>query len=166
MPSRFASEDELEALCRVVGEFDGMSLELITTGCINRFSSDEVDFLARLSVAAGSPLNWNVLTVDSREPGRIPHQLGAGDRAAENGARIVALTMPVLVPMNMSFLNHCGLFLIPGWSDVLGLPVPERMAELAGPLLEAAAEIGAASSASQFFSAARSARAGVEGAAA
>lgn len=42
----------------------------------------------------------------------------------------------------------------------------ERMAELAGPLLEAAAEIGAASSASQFFAAARAARVGVEGAAA
>ena len=41
--------------------------------------------------------------------------------------------MPVLVPMNMSFLNHCGLFLIPGWSDVLGLPVPERIAALREP---------------------------------
>ena len=41
--------------------------------------------------------------------------------------------MPVLVPMNMSFLNYCGLFLIPGWDEVLGLPVPERMAKLRDP---------------------------------
>jgi N-acyl-D-aspartate/D-glutamate deacylase len=39
--------------------------------------------------------------------------------------------------MNMSFLNHCGLFLIPGWKDVLGLPVPERMVELAKPEVQA-----------------------------
>ncbi|MCB0971572.1 MAG: D-aminoacylase, partial [Acidimicrobiales bacterium] len=81
--------------------------------------------------------NWNVLTIDSREPTRIPRQLSAGDRAAEKGGRIVALTLPVQVPMNMSFLTHCGLFLIPGWKDVLGLPVAERMAELRKPEVQA-----------------------------
>ena len=44
----------------------------------------------------------------------MPRQLAAGDRAAELGGRVVALTMPVQVPMNMSFLNFCGLWLIPG----------------------------------------------------
>ena len=34
-----------------------------------------------LSAAANRPLNWNVLTIDSREPDRVPRQLGAGDRA-------------------------------------------------------------------------------------
>ena len=105
----------------------------MTDGCLDRFSDDEIELFIAMSAAARRPINWNVLTVDSREAGRIPHQLAAGDRAAEAGARIVALTMPVLVPMNMSFLNHCGLFLIPGWSDVLGLPVPERIAELQEP---------------------------------
>ena len=31
--------------------------------------------------------------------------------------------------MNMSFLNFCGIWLIPGWSDVLSVPVPERIAD-------------------------------------
>jgi N-acyl-D-aspartate/D-glutamate deacylase len=35
--------------------------------------------------------------------------------------------------MNMSFLNFCGIWLIPGWSDVLGVPVPERIARLQDP---------------------------------
>jgi N-acyl-D-aspartate/D-glutamate deacylase len=35
--------------------------------------------------------------------------------------------------MNMSFLNHCALFLMPDWKDVLGLPVPERIAKLQDP---------------------------------
>jgi N-acyl-D-aspartate/D-glutamate deacylase len=131
--SRWATPEELVALCRVVEQHAGTTLEGMTDGCLDRFEEDEIELFIAMSAAAKRPLNWNVLTVDSREPGRIPHQLGAGDRAAEAGARIVALTMPVLVPMNMSFLNHCGLFLIPGWSDVLGLPVPERMAELRKP---------------------------------
>jgi N-acyl-D-aspartate/D-glutamate deacylase len=38
--------------------------------------------------------------------------------------------MPVLVPMNMSFLTHCALFLVPGWGDVMTLPVPARIEAL------------------------------------
>jgi N-acyl-D-aspartate/D-glutamate deacylase len=41
--------------------------------------------------------------------------------------------MPVQVPMNMSFLTFCGLWLIPGWQDVLGVPVPERIERLRDP---------------------------------
>ena len=45
----------------------------------------------------------------------------------------MALTMPTLVPMNMSFRTHCALFLIPGWGDVMGLPVEERIEKLTDP---------------------------------
>jgi N-acyl-D-aspartate/D-glutamate deacylase len=84
-------------------------------------------------VAAQRPINWNVLTVDSRVPERVTRQLGASTAARDNGGRIVALTMPVLVPMNMSFLNYCALFMIPGWGEVLNLPVPDRIAKLQDP---------------------------------
>ncbi len=131
--SRWANHTELLALCRTVGAHPGTTLEGIVDGCLDRFADEEIDLLVAMSVAARRPLNWNVLTVDSREPDRVPRQLSAGDAAEAAGGRIVALTMPVLVPMNMSFLNHCGLFLIPGWADVLRLPVPERMAKLSDP---------------------------------
>lgn len=135
--SRWSTTDELVALCEEVGRHDGTTLEGMTDGCLDRFSDDEIELFTAMSAAARRPLNWNVLTVDSREPGRIPRQLGAGDVAAAAGGRIVALTMPVQVPMNMSFLNHCGLFLIPGWGEVLQLPVPERIAELRDPRTQA-----------------------------
>jgi N-acyl-D-aspartate/D-glutamate deacylase len=45
--------------------------------------------------------------------------------------------MPVQVPMNMSFLHYCALNMIPGWGEILGLPVPERMAKLADPAVRA-----------------------------
>ena len=63
----------------------------------------------------------------------VPRQLGAGDRAVELGGRLVALTMPVGVPMNMSFLTFCALWLLPGWQEVMGLPVPERIERLRDP---------------------------------
>jgi N-acyl-D-aspartate/D-glutamate deacylase len=128
--SRWSTPEELIALCTVVGEHEGTTLEAMTDGCLDRFSDDEIELFSDMTAAARRPLNWNVLTIDSREPGRIPRQLGAGDRAKEKGGRIVALTLPVQVPMNMSFLNHCGLFLIPGWGDILRLPVPERIEKL------------------------------------
>jgi N-acyl-D-aspartate/D-glutamate deacylase len=131
--SRWADRDELIALCAEVGRHEGTTLEGIVDGCLDQFADDEIDLLIAMSVAARRPINWNVLTVDSREPDRVPRQLSAGSAAEAAGGRIVALTMPVLVPMNMSFRTFCGLNLIPGWGDILGLPLPERMAKLADP---------------------------------
>ncbi|MBA3280610.1 MAG: amidohydrolase family protein, partial [Acidimicrobiia bacterium] len=135
--SRWSTTDELLALCAVVSEHEGTTLEAMTDGCLDRFSDDEIELFVSMSAAARRPLNWNVMPVDSREPGRVPRQLSAADVAAERGGRIVALTLPVQVPMNMSFLNHCGLFLIPGWGEILRLPVPERMARLTEPETQA-----------------------------
>jgi N-acyl-D-aspartate/D-glutamate deacylase len=45
--------------------------------------------------------------------------------------------MPVQVPMNMSFGTYCALNMLPGWGDVLGLPVPERIEKLRDPQVRA-----------------------------
>ena len=95
VPSRHASEDEVLALCAVVAEFEGTSLEAIVQGCLSRFSDEEIELLARMSGAARRPLNWNVLTVAADDPGKIDHQLRASTRANELGGRVVALTMPI-----------------------------------------------------------------------
>jgi N-acyl-D-aspartate/D-glutamate deacylase len=131
--SRWSTPEELVAMCEETGAHPGTTLEGIVQGCLDQFSDEEIELLSELSAAADRPLNWNVLTIDSREPDRVPHQLGAGDRAAEVGGRLVALTMPVSVPMNMSFLNFCAIWLLPGWQDVMGTPVPERIKHLSDP---------------------------------
>lgn len=128
--SRWATSDELIALCEEVGLHEGTTLEGIVPGCLDRFADEEIELLGRMSAAANRPMNWNVLTVDSREPDRVPRQVSAFDRATELGGKVVALTMPVQVPMNMSFLNFCGLWLLPGWQQILGVPVPERIKRL------------------------------------
>jgi N-acyl-D-aspartate/D-glutamate deacylase len=131
--SRFADRREMLAFCEEVAEHDGTSLEYITDGCLDTFSDEEIDLMVAMTTTAHRPLNWNLLTVDSRSPEKMARQLEASAAAEAAGGRIVALTMPTLVPMNMSFLNHCALFLIPGWGEVMGLPVRERMARLRDP---------------------------------
>ncbi|MCK7626249.1 D-aminoacylase [Streptomyces sp. RS10V-4] len=128
--SRHARPAELLALSRAVAEHEGTQIEAIVAGCLDRFSDEEIDLLAEMSAAAGRPLNWNVLTIDSAVPDRVPRQLLASERARKAGGRVVALTMPILTPMNMSLGTFCALNLLPGWGDVLGLPVPERIARL------------------------------------
>ncbi|MFE6172803.1 amidohydrolase family protein [Streptomyces sp. NPDC056464] len=131
--SRHAGPAELLALSKAVGEHEGTQIEAIVAGCLDQFSDAEIDLFVEMSAAAGRPLNWNVLTIDSAVPERVPRQLLASERARKAGGRVVALTMPILTPMNMSLGTFCALNLIPGWGPVLGLPVPERIARLRDP---------------------------------
>jgi N-acyl-D-aspartate/D-glutamate deacylase len=137
VPSRWASRDEVLELCRVVRDHAGTTLEVIVDGCLNGFTDDEIEWLTEMSLAGRRPINWNVLTVDSREPDKYERQLEASKYAKEHGAEVVALTMPILVPMNMSLLTHCALTLMPGWGDILTLPVPERIEKLRDPDVQA-----------------------------
>ncbi len=131
--SRHASIDELVALSEETGRHPGTSLEAAFTGGLDQFFDDEIELIAKMSAAANRTLNWNVLTVDSSVPERIPRQLGAADVVAAAGGRVMALTMPVLVPMNMNFGTFCSFNLMPGWGDILGLPIPERIEQLSDP---------------------------------
>ena len=64
MASRWATPDELLALCEETGLHEGTTLEGIVPGCLDRFADDEIELLAAMSAAANRPMNWNVLTVD------------------------------------------------------------------------------------------------------
>ena len=131
--SRWASKEEVLALCGAVRQHEGTTLEYVTDGCMRGFRDDEVDLMAEMTLAARRPLNWNVLTVDAKEPERYRTQLAACENAVARGGKAIALTMPILVEMNMSFRNYCALFMLPGWNDVMNLPVPERIEKLGDP---------------------------------
>lgn len=131
--SRWAGKDELLALAAEVSEHPGTTLEFASDGCLDGFDDDEVDFMIAFSKAGNRPLNWNVLTIDSHAPERYRNQLAAMDRCAAEGAKVVALTMPVIVGMNMSFLTYCALNMMPDWGPILGLPLAERMERLRDP---------------------------------
>lgn len=137
VPSRAASEEELLALCDVVGELPGTTLEAIVEGCLKGFSEPEIELMAQMSARANRPLNWNVLTVGAGQEERVARQLRPSERATEVGGRVVALTMPIFADNNMSLGTFCALWLIPGWQDVLSLPKEEKLAKLRDPAVRA-----------------------------
>jgi N-acyl-D-aspartate/D-glutamate deacylase len=133
VPSRAASEQEVLRLCEVVGEHHGTTLEAIVEGCLQGFSDQEVELLARMSASANRPLNWNVLTISAGQDERVERQLSPSRRARDLGGRVVALTMPVNADNNMSLGSFCALWLIPGWQEILSLPLAEKTAKLRDP---------------------------------
>jgi len=127
VPAKGADRTEILALCEETGRWPGTTLEGIFEGASDGFDESELELLPEMSVRADRPLNWNLLVVDARDPGRIDRHLAVSRRAREIGGRIAALTMPVIVPMNMSFGNYCALNLMPGWGPILNAPKAERI---------------------------------------
>lgn len=133
IPAKGATAAERLALCELVGRFPGTTLSGIFEGGNSGWTDFELEHLSTLSATANRVLNWNLMVVDATVPERARQQLGLSHHARSRGGRIVALLMPVIVPMNMSFGNYCALFLIPGWRETMALPPAERMKALADP---------------------------------
>ena len=131
VPSRAAARAEMLALAGALNAHAGTQLELIIPGCLNGFTDDEVDLMTEMSLAAGRPLNWNVLGV--AQGGMHEHQLEAGTRAASRGARVIALTLPQGMRIRLSFLTGFVLDGLPGWRETFALPVNDRMRALVDP---------------------------------
>jgi N-acyl-D-aspartate/D-glutamate deacylase len=125
VPSRFASRDELVDLCGTVSQYPGTSLEFIPM--VGPFEPWAVELMAAMSAAAQRPLNWNVLGVNARSLADAERKLEAGDYARAHGGRVVALTVPMSFPVYLSFRSGFVLDAMPGWEDVMGLPLDEKL---------------------------------------
>ena len=130
VPARGADAAEILALCEIVGQHPGTTIAGIFEGGSDGFSEVELDLLSNMSATANRLLNWNVLVVDAKAPDRIDRQMALSRRARAAGGRVVALMMPTIVPMNMSFGNYCALWLMPGWGPIMKLSVGERITAL------------------------------------
>ncbi len=129
VPSRYASEDEILALCGVVREHPGTTLEFIP--CVGLFEDFAPDLLTRMSLAANRPINWNVLFVGKGSEATTEHNLAASDYATERGARVLALTVPFTPSPRICFDSGFLLDTIPGWEKPMALPHDEKKAMLA-----------------------------------
>lgn len=145
VPSRAADASELLALARAVRDHEGTQLELILPGCLSGFTAEEIDLMTRLSLSARRPANWNVLGVSAANPTGHLDQLRASTEAQARGGRVAALTLPHSMGVRLSFLTGAVLSGFPGWAEVLGLPVRERMAALSDPSIRERLAAGAAS---------------------
>jgi len=143
VPSYHASDEELLALCRVVRDHPGTTLE---------FAPNLADFevtgelMTRMSLEAGRPINWNVLIVNAARPDDYLGQLGLSDRAAERGARIVPLSVPHAMEFYVDFVSPFFFGGLPGFREIMAMPLEERKRALADPhrRIQIKADVGAA----------------------
>jgi N-acyl-D-aspartate/D-glutamate deacylase len=129
VPSRYADEDEVLALCRVVRNHPGTTLEFIP--CVGLFEEFAPGILTQMSLAANRPVNWNVLFVGKGSEATTEHNLAASDYATERGARVLALTVPFTPSPRICFDSGFLLDTIPGWEKPMALPHDEKKAMLA-----------------------------------
>lgn len=146
VPSRFADRQEMLALAAVCRDFEGTSLELLPRGATDSggFDDDVAELMIDMSVIAGRPLNWNVISPTARNLDDVRAKLAVGDRAAARGGKVIGLTMPIDMRARFSF--HAGFVIdgFDGWAPILALPIPERLAVLSDPARRAEMEAGAA----------------------
>jgi N-acyl-D-aspartate/D-glutamate deacylase len=143
VPSRHAGRQEFIALCRAIRDLPGTVLEFLPG--VGAFDADTQELMTEMSLAARRPLNWNVLGVSSFAWKGAQEQLAVSDRAAERGARIVALTPSQVMTLRINLVSGFIFDAFPEWAPVIGLPLPERKKALADPAVRERLEKGAAS---------------------
>jgi N-acyl-D-aspartate/D-glutamate deacylase len=143
VPSRHATREEFVALAGAIRDQPGTVLEFLPG--IGTFDEETVQLMVDLSLAANRPLNWNVLGVSAFMPDLYEGQLAASDRAAEAGAKIVALTPSQVMSLRINLLSGFIFDAFPEWPAVIGLPVEERKKALADPTVRERLKKGAAS---------------------
>ncbi|MBT95699.1 MAG: aminoacylase [Acidimicrobiaceae bacterium] len=132
VPSRYASRGELIALCEVLADFEGTSIEFIPA--LGPFEQWAMDLMADMSVAANSPLNWNVLNINARTLEEGKKKLEAGDVATSKGGKVIALTVPMTLGLHLNFLGGFVLDALPEWENFILKSRHEKMEILSDPV--------------------------------
>ena len=129
VPSRWATREELVALAGAIKGHEGTVLEFLP----GSFESDRLELMTAMSLAAGRPLNWNLLGVIAGETAVMEEQLAASDHAATHGAKVVALTLPDVSRARYSFETGFILDAIPGWASLFQADPETRIRMLSDP---------------------------------
>ncbi|MGD9702291.1 MAG: amidohydrolase family protein [Acidimicrobiia bacterium] len=135
VPSRHASRAELIALCSVVAEFPGTTLEFIPA--VGQFGDEVFELMADMSAAANRPLNWNLLQVYGQNWDYVQHQLTGFDHAAARGGKVIALTLPDSFRLRLNFSGGFVLDILNGWDALMALPAEEKLRRLRDPEIRA-----------------------------
>ena len=133
VPSRHASRDEVLALCSVLVDHPGTSLEMLAAAG-GPTDEESRALLCDMSLAAGGrQVNWNVMQVTAGNVDECFEKLEASTYAAERGAKVVALTVPMVIAARLSMASGFVLDAIPGWAEVMFLPHEDKKQVLADP---------------------------------
>jgi N-acyl-D-aspartate/D-glutamate deacylase len=126
VPSRASGADELLALCASLRGTSATQVEFIGPG------ADGDEIMVEMALAAGLPVNWNVLMFRTSDLERAFSRLALSDEAARRGARISALSYPAPMELRISF-RGTAFQRYPGWAPVLTSPLPEQLAIFSDP---------------------------------
>ena len=135
VPSRHATRDELVALCSVVKQYPGTTLEFIPA--VGQFSTEVFELMGDMSAAADRPLNWNLLQVYAQNWDLVQHQLAGYDIAAARGGQVLALTLPDTFRLRLNLISGFVLDILPGWDALMALPKAEKIRQLSDPATRA-----------------------------
>jgi N-acyl-D-aspartate/D-glutamate deacylase len=131
VPSRAASREEVIALCAVVGEFPGTTLEFIPQ--VGFMTDDSFELMSDMSAAANRPLNWNFIQVYGINRDHVDHQLTGYDVAEARGGKVIGLTLPDSFRMRLNFASGFVLDILNGWDKLMALPKAEKLAMMRDP---------------------------------
>lgn len=131
VPSRHASTEELIALCSVVREFPGTTLEFIPA--VGKFDAETFELMGDMSAAADRPLNWNLLQVYAQNWDLVQHQLAGFEIAASRGGHVLALTLPDSFRLRINLVSGFIFDILEGWDTLMALPLEEKIRQLSDP---------------------------------
>ena len=127
VPSRFASRDEIVDLCSTLSGVRGHVARVHPDGGPVRAVGGRAD-----GRDVGRPRNGRSTgTCSASTPGTSTMPSRSSRPAPtrrEHGGRVVALTVPMSFPVYLSFRSGFVLDAMPGWEDVMGLPLDEKLA--------------------------------------
>ncbi len=135
VPSRWASNEELIALARVVRDHPGTGLEFLPGV---DFEPGIPELITELSLASQRPVNWNALAVSGTKNAaeKAESQLAVSDFARERGGEVIALTIPCTPDVFMTFKQGFVFDSLPGvWREIFKWPVAKRMERFLDPAL-------------------------------
>jgi len=118
-------------LAGVVGEYPGTWLEMVF-GVVS-MREEHYALGADMSRAAGRPLNWNAIQINTGKLELVEDSLRASDYAQARGATVYALIPATPMVTLLNFVNCFLIDTIPGWSDLVPLSLAERREALAVP---------------------------------
>ena len=141
VPSRHATDEELYALAGVCKDHPGTTIEFLPAA--GQFTDEDIERMTRLSLAAGRPLNWNLLAPNTQNPGVADRQLSASDHAAERGAKVVALAIAQPVTLRLNFTSMFLFDTLQGWEGICRMSLADRKQALRDPAVLAQLEADA-----------------------
>jgi N-acyl-D-aspartate/D-glutamate deacylase len=142
VPSRYAADEELLALCAATKEYPGTFIE--AGGQPPYVDPAQVERFARMSAVADRPLNFGVIIFTDGSSDDEKPNLAVADHAREIGGAAFAQTIVTGSNYWLSFATGFIYDGIPGWEHAMTCPRPERLAILRDPVRRQALKEAAA----------------------